>query len=321
MTRDARGAVVAESSVDPKKDADSSALETRGQVLDLVAGQVTQGRYAPRRRSLAALPGELRGMALAALLPAALAGLGLVHLNALGPFGAVGGLALWVAVAFTSWWLAFLAVERVHDRLTGRGDVGWAERRAALGEVLPHLKVFLGAYAALYLGAGGVIQAFAGGREGRLFIGLALAVWVGGPAFLLGPWLAARGLARARFGGEDPAWAALRGMFAGALAPLSVVPNFFYEVWTRRRAGLDWFQRVPSHGSLDLLSVGSPVVHAGVLGGVAASMGEPFFLGLPLFLGLGALHVQHEVAVLAETAAGVEARAAGLLDELLGGQE
>jgi hypothetical protein len=99
MSQDDSGDLVLESPADPKKDADSSALETRGQVLDLVAGQVTQGRYAPRRRSLAALPGELRGMALAALLPAALAGLGLVHLNTLGPFGAVGGLALWVAAA------------------------------------------------------------------------------------------------------------------------------------------------------------------------------------------------------------------------------
>jgi hypothetical protein len=222
-----------------------------------------------------------------------------------------------VAAAFTAWWLAFLAVERVHDRLTGRCAAGWAERRAALGEALPHLKVFLGTYAALYLGAGAFIQAFASSSGGAAFIGLALAVWVGGPAFLLGPWLAARGLARARFGSEAPAWAALRGIFTGALAPLTVVPTFFYEIWTRRRAGLDWFQRVPSHGSLDLLSVGSPVVHAGVLGGVAASLGEPFFLGLPIFLGLGSLHVQHELAVLAETAAGVEARKAGLLEELL----
>lgn len=315
LGREYREAVVVESSVGAKKGADSAALETLGQALELVAGQVQQGRYAPRRRSLGALLGDLPGMMGGALVPAGVAALGLGALHTFGPFGLGSGLLLWTALAFSGWWLAFLAVERVGDRIAGRWGEGRSERRrAAFRELAPHRNTFLACYALIYLVGGGLMKgAFGPGAE----IGLALALYLGVPCFLLAPWLAARGLARARFGGEDPGRAAMQGLFEGGFAPLTVLPNYLTEMSVRSAAGLGWVRRVPSMGSLDLLTLGSPLVHGLAMGALLVTFEGGFFSGLPVFVGLGALHVQHELAVLAETAAGVEAREAGLLKELL----
>lgn len=298
-----------------KKPGDSAAQEVPGELLELVAQQVIEGRYAPRRRSLAALPGELPGMLAAALVPVGVALAAVGMLRSAGPFGVVSGAMLWLVLAATAWWLAFLSVERVADRLSGLPP-GAASRRQALARAWPGLKSFLWGYAALYFMGLAGLQALFGSPYEAADLTLAMPIYVGLPAFLMAPWAAARGLSRARFRTRDPAAEALAGIARQAVGPVLVVPGFLGESLLRRKAEVGLVQAVPSTVSLDLLGVGSPLLHLVLLGVGVLVLGlvaPPLYLGL---LGLGAVHVQHELAVLAETEAGVAARDCGHLREL-----